>query len=246
MTGIRRLPIPPVLAVLAVLVSAPFAAQAATPCTDCCQLPCVEAEIRYALKMQEWYRSQVGIRNLTAEKYEAGEKAKGAELSRERIKGVGALPACAWHFPDPNDNIAMRRWYSVGWGFVHDEKGDFFSFSLKTDPKECTLRESQVKQLREVTACTGIAEAAEKHERFHVTSCQPHKGQSRTVAQIAQDEVAAYDVELKELDNLKKTLEKVCEKTTCTTKHEGGDVKKRLEEELETLKQQLAKRGGRK
>jgi hypothetical protein len=245
MTGLRRLPIAPALAVFAVLASAPFTARAATPCSDCCQLPCVEAEIRYALRMQEWYRAQTGAGRQTYEAYEAGEKAKAAELSRERAKGVGVLPACGWNLPDPQDMVAMRQWSSVGWSFERDANGNItYGFSLKTNLNTCSLREDQVKKYHEVTPCSGIADAVEKHERFHVTSCKP--GQTRTVAEIAQDEVKAYDEELKELDNLKKALEKVCGKVTCTTKHEGGDVKKRLEEELETLKQQLAKRGVRK
>jgi hypothetical protein len=245
MNGIRRLPIAPVLAVFAVLVSAPFAAQAATPCSDCCQLPCVEAEIRYALRMQAWYRTQAGAGRQTYEAYEAAESAMATELAKEREKGVGVLPACKWNTPDPNDTIAMRYWTAVGWGVKRDEKGNVnLSYGLRTNLKDCTLREDQVKKYHEVTPCAGIADAAEKHERFHVTTCKP--GQNRTVAQIAQDEVSAYDVELKELDNLKKALEKVCEKKTCTVKHEGGDVKKRLEEELELLRQVLAKKGVKK
>ena len=245
MTGIRRLPITPVLAVLAVFASAPFAAQAAAPCKDCCQLPCGEAEIRYALEMQEWYRSQTGSSRQTYEAYEAAEGAKAVELSQKRAKSVGVLPACKWNLPDPKDTVAMRYWSSAGWTIKTDEKGNLtYGFSLKTNLKNCKLREDQVEKYREVTPCSGIADAVEKHERFHVTSCKP--GQTRTVAQIAQDEVKAYDEELKELDNLKQALQKVCSKGTCTTKHEGGDVKKRLEEELETLRQQLAKRGGRK
>jgi hypothetical protein len=248
MTGIRRLPIASVLAVLAVfatLASAPFAAQAATPCTDCCQLPCVEAEIRYALEMKEWYRSQTGAGRQTFEAYEAAENAKAQELARKRSKSVGVLPACAWNVPDPRDSIAMRYWASVGWTIKSDANGNLdYGYGLKTDLKTCKLREDQVEKYREVTPCSGIADAAEKHERFHVTSCTP--GQNRTVAQIAQDEVKADDVELKELDNLKQALEKACSKGTCKTKHEGGDVKKRLEEELETLRQQLAKKGVKK
>lgn len=244
MTGTRRLPIAPVLAVLALLASPPFSARAATPCRDCCQLPCVEAEIRYALEMQAWYRSQAGSRQ-TYEAYEAAEGAKAAELSEKRGKGVGQLPACAWNLPDPRDTIAMRQWSSAGWSVRSDERGNLtYGFSLKTDLKSCKLREDQVVKYHEVTPCSGIADAVEAHERFHVTSCKP--GQTRTVAQIAQDEVKAYDVELKELDKLKQALEKVCSRVTCTTRHEGGDVKKRLEEELEALKQQLARRGGRR
>ncbi|MBK9064652.1 MAG: hypothetical protein IPL89_15880 [Acidobacteria bacterium] len=245
MTGIRRLPITPVLAVLAFLALAPFAAQAATPCTDCCQLPCVEAEIRYALEMKEWYRSQTGAGRMTYEAYEAAERAKAGELARKRAKSVGVLPACSWNVPDPRDPVAMRYWAAVGWTIKSDANGNIdYGYGLKTNLKECTLRDDQVKKYREVTPCSGIADAAEKHEKFHVTSCKP--GQNRTVAQIAQDEVKAYDVELTELDNLKKALEQACSKRSCETKHEGGDVKKRLEEELETLKQQLARRGGRK
>ena len=235
MTGLRRLLIAPVLAVLA---SAPFAARAATPCSDCCQLPCVEAEIRYALEMQQWYRSQTGSSRQTYEAYEAAERAKAAELSRKRTQGVGVLPACKWNLPDPRDSIAMRYFTSAGWTIETDANGNLtYGFSLKTNLKTCTLREDQVEKYRELTPCRGIADAVEKHERFHVASCKP--GQTRTVAQIAQDEVKAYDEELKELDNLKQSLEKVCNKGTCTTKHEGGDVKKRLEEELEALKEQL-------
>jgi len=245
MTGMRRLRIAPVLAVLAFLAPAPFAAKAATPCTDCCQLPCVEAEIRYALEMQEWYRSQIGAHRQTYEAYEAAEKAKATELSRKRAKSVGVLPACGWNLPDTRDPVAMRYWSSAGWTVESDANGNVsYGFSLKTNLKTCTLRQDQVDKYREVTPCTGIANAVEKHERFHVASCTP--GQTRTVAQIAQDEVKAYDEELKELDKLKQALEKVCNKGTCETKHEGGDVKKRLEEELETLKQQLARRGGRR
>jgi hypothetical protein len=245
MTGTRRLPIAPVLAVFAVLASASLSARAATPCKDCCQLPCVEAEIRYALQMQKWYRDQTVARTQTYEAYEAAEGAKAAELSRERAKGVGVLPACGWNLPDPKDTIGMRQWSSVGWSMRTDEKGNItYGFSLKTDLKSCKLREDQVEKYREVVPCSGIADAVEKHERFHAASCKP--GQTRTVAQIAQDEVSAYDVELKELDSLKQALEKVCSKGTCTTKHEGGDVKKRLEEELETLRQQLAKKGVKK
>ena len=245
MTGIRRLPLARVLAVLAVLASAPLAAQAATPCTDCCQLPCVEAEIQYALEMKEWYRSQTGARRQTYEAYEAAEKAKASELARKRAKSVGVLAACNWNVPDTRDPIAMRYWAAVGWTIKADANGNVdFGYGLKTNLKECTLRDDQVKKYREVTPCRGIADAAEKHEQFHVASCKP--GQNRTVAQIAQNEIEAYDVELTELDNLRKALEKVCEKKTCATKHEGGDVKKRLEEELETLRQQLAKKGVKK
>ncbi|MEO8056272.1 MAG: hypothetical protein ABI768_14025 [Acidobacteriota bacterium] len=245
MTRKRRLPTAPLLAVLTVLASAPFAAQAATPCTDCCQLPCVEAEIRYALEMKEWYRSQTGARTQTFEAYEAAERAKASELAKKRAKSVGVLPACQWNVPDSRDPIAMRYWAAVGWTIKSDANGNLdYGYGLRTDLKTCKLRDDQVKKYREVTPCRGIADAAEKHEQFHVTSCTP--GQNRTVARIAQDEVKAYDVELTELDNLKKALEKVCSKGTCETKHEGGDVKKRLEEELETLKQQLATRGGRR
>lgn len=248
MTGIRRFPIARVLAVFAVLTWAPLAAQAATPCKDCCQLPCVEAEIRYALKMQEWYRAQQGIRNLTAEKYEEAEKAMAQELSKERARGVGVLPACSWKLPDPRkDPLAMKPWNLVKWSVKEDDKGNLlYDFSMKTNLKTCELREDQVSLYHEIVPCAGIADAAEKHERFHVTSCGPHRGQNRNAAQIAADEVAAYDVELKELDALKQALEKICSKTTCQTKHEGGDVKKRLEEELDTLRQQLAKRGVKK
>lgn len=248
MTGTRRLPTGPLLAVFAVLSSASFAARAATPCKDCCQLPCVEAEIRYALKMQEWYRSQQGIRNLTAEKYEEAEKSMAQELSKERARGVGVLPACSWNLPDPKkDPLAMKPWNLVKWSVKEDDKGNLlYDFSMKTNLKTCELREDQVSLYHEIVPCAGIADAAEKHERFHVTSCGPHKGQNRTVAQIAADEVAAYDVELTELNNLRQALEKVCSKVTCTTKHEGGDVKKQLEEELETLRQQLSKRGVKK
>lgn len=254
MTGIRRLVIAPALAVFAVLASIPFAARAATPCSDCCQLPCVEAEIRYALEMKEWYRSQTGAGKKTYEAYEAAEKAKAAELARKRAKSVGVLAACNWNVPDTKDSIAMRYWAAVGWTIKGDANGNVdYGYGLKTNLKDCTLREDQVKKYREVTPCTGIADAAEKHERFHVTSCTP--GQTRTVAQIAENEVRAYDVELTELDNLKKALEKVCEKRSCETKHEGGNVKKRLEEELETLKEQIRiremmdhspKKGGKK
>ncbi|HEY3350116.1 MAG TPA: hypothetical protein VGM13_10105 [Thermoanaerobaculia bacterium] len=245
MTGIRRLPTAPVLAVFAVLAAAPFAARAATPCSDCCQLPCVEAEIRYALRMQAWYRTQVGAGKQTYEAYEAAESAMATELAKERAKGVGVLPACKWNTPDPKDTVAMRYWYAVGWTVKTDDKGNVnLSYGLRTNLKDCTLREDQVKKYHEVTPCAGIADAAEKHERYHVTTCQP--GQSRSVAQIAQNEVDAYKVELEELENLRKTLEKVCEKRTCQTKHEGGDVKKKLEEELDLLRQMLAKQGVKK
>ncbi len=245
MTTIRRLPVAPVLAAFAVLASAPFVAQAATPCSDCCQLPCVEAEIRYALKMQAWYRAQAGAGKQTYEAYEAAESAMATELAKEREKTVGVLPACKWNTPDPKDPIAMRYWSAVGWTVKSDDKGNVnFNYGLRTNLKDCTLREDQVKKYHEVTPCAGIADAAEKHERFHVTTCKP--GQSRSVAQIAQNEVDAYKVELTELENLRKALEKVCEKKTCTVKHEGGDVKKRLEEELELLRQVLVKKGVKK
>ena len=235
------------LLVAGVLLAPALARGAGVPCNDCCQLPCVEAEIRYAMKMQQWYRSQAGIRDLTRESYEAGEKAKATELSQERAKDVGSLTGCRWNLPDPKtDTIAVRQWSAAGWSMTSDEKGNIaYNFSLRTNSETCALSEKQVALLHEITPCSGMADAAEKHERSHVTSCLARKGRKESIAEVARDEVAAYDVELKELNALRASLEKACNRNSCKDK-DTKLVKPRLEKELEELRNQLAKRGGRK
>jgi hypothetical protein len=244
MTGTRRLLIAGGFAALALVPAA--ARGEGAPCNDCCQMPCVEAEIRYATKMQQWYRSQAGLKNLTREAYEAGEKAKAEELSKERAKDVGKLTGCRWNLPDPKtDPMAVRQWSAARWSMTSDEKGNIsYNFSLKTDTKSCLLNEKQVTLLHGITPCSGLADAAEKHERFHVTTCEKRKGRTETMAEAAADEVGAYDVELKELNALRDALQKVCNKGTCKDK-DTKVARVQLEKELDELKQVLAKRGGK-
>lgn len=234
------------LPVACALLAPALARGAGKACNDCCQLPCVEAEIRYAVKMQQWYRSQAGIRNLTPEKYEAAERARADELSKERAKDVGRLPACAWNLPDPKtDTIAVRQWSAAGWSMTADGKGNVnYNFSMKTNTETCKLSEKQVSMYHEIAPCSAMADAAEKHERFHVTSCEARKGRKPTMAEVVKDEIDAYAVELKELEALRQALEKICDKGTCKQK-DTGEVKRQLEKELEELKKQLARRGGR-
>jgi hypothetical protein len=243
MNGARRL----LILIAAVLALAPDLARAGTPCNDCCQMPCVEAEIRYATKMREWYRSQKGNSNLTQEKYEAAEKAKAEELSKERARDVGRLAACRWNLPDPKtDTIAVRQWSAAGWSMTSDEKGNItYNFTMKTDTQTCKLNEKQVSMYHEIAPCTGIADAAEKHERFHADPCKPRKT-PRPTMEVVQNEVDAYDVELKELNALRESIQKICDKGTCKDKATNtGEVRRQLEKELEDLKKEIAKRGGK-
>ncbi len=231
----------PLAAVL--LLLAPALLDAASPCNDCCQMPCVEAEIRLATKMQAWYRSQQSVKQ-TKEAYEAAEAARAAELSKERQRDVGNLAVCRWNLPDPRkDAIAIRQWSSAGWSIVEEKDGSLtYNFSLKMDPKTCTLSEKKIALYRDIVPCLGLADAAEKHERAHVTGCKP--GRERTPAEAAKDEVAAYDVELKELNALRDALNAICSKGTCKDK-DVKEVRIRLEKELDDLKAQVAKRGGK-
>jgi DNA repair exonuclease SbcCD ATPase subunit len=244
MNGARR----SLILIAAVLALAPALARAGTPCNDCCQMPCVEAEIKYATKIQDWYRSQQGIRNLTLEQYEAAEKAKAAELARERARAVGKLTACTWKLPDPKkDPLGMKRWNLVKWSVKEDDKGNLeYDFSMKTNVRTCELREDQISLYHEIAPCAGIADAAEQHERAHVRQCGPRGGRVPTVAEIVKGEVDAYDVELKELNALRESLQKVCDKGTCKDKETNtGEVRRQLEKELEDLKKEIAKRGGK-
>ena len=233
----------------AILVSALAAGPAraqSKACDDCCQFPCVEAEIRSATKMQTFYRELATRRGLTQALYEAEEKAKGDELAKDRAKDVGTLAPCKWNMPDPkSDPIAVRPWSAAGWSMTADKDGNVtYNFSLKTNTKTCALRESQIKLLRGITPCSGMADAAEKHERFHVTTCEARKGREETLKEAALDEVAAYDVELKELNALRDVIRKKCKLKSC----EDNNVKeagKRLEKEMEDLKTLVAKRGGK-
>ena len=219
---------------------------AGKPCNDCCQLPCVEAEIRYALQMQKWYRTQARVPNLTPEQYEAAEKKKAEELSKERAKDAGRLTACKWNLPDPKtDPVAVRQWSAARWSITSDDKGNIsYNFTMKTDKDKCTLSEKQISMYHEIAPCEGMADAAEKHERYHVDSCDKRKGRKATMADVVKDEIDAYDEELKQLNALRESLEKICNKSTCKDK-DTGVVKRQLEKELEELKQQLAKRGGK-
>jgi hypothetical protein len=240
MTGTRR------LLIAALLALAPAAARAGTPCNDCCQLACVDAEIRYATKMQAWYRTQLAIPGLAREKYEADERARAEEFSKERARDTGNLGPCTWNLPDPKkDTVAVREWNVAHWSITSDEKGNLsYNFSLRTNTETCELTEKQVKLFHEIVPCTGMADAAEKHERFHVTSCLARKGRKETMADVARDEVAAYDVELKELSALRETIRKACAKKSCDdqTAKAAGD---RLDRELDDLKKQVARRGGK-
>ncbi len=243
MTRTNRLPIP----LLAVLLLAPGVLSAAGPCTDCCLLPCVEAEIRYAQKMQAFYRQQAGARGLTQQAYEDAERAAAEAAAAERGKDVGSLRSCAFNLPDPKtDPVAVRQWNAAGWGIRTDDgkKGVTYVFSLKTDTKTCALSEKQVKLLHEITPCTGMADAAEAHERFHVESCLARKGKAPSVADVARDEVAAYDVELRQLDALRETVRKACQKKSCRDK-DATEASARLGKEIDELKKQLARRGGK-
>ena len=243
MTGLRRLPIAVVFAALAL---APAAALSSGPCNDCCQLPCVDAEIRYATKMQAWYRSQITVPGLTRAAYEAAERARAQELSKERAKDTGSLAPCAWNLPDPKtDTMAVRQWSAAHWSITSDAQGNLsYNFTLKTNTETCNLNEKQVTLFHEITPCTGMADAAEKHERFHVTSCLARKGKKETMADVARDEVAAYDVELKELNALRETIRKACAAKSCKDKDvkAAGD---RLDSEIEELQKQVGRRGGK-
>ncbi len=216
-------------------------------CDDCCQFPCIEAEIRYAAKMQEFYRTLAARKDLTQAVYEAEEKTYGDKLAKERAKDVGTLPPCTWNMPDPKgDLIAVRQWSNAGWSMTADKDGNVrYNFSLKTDTKTCKLRENQIKLLHGITPCTGMADAAEKHERFHVTTCEARKGRKETLKEAALDEVAAYDVELKELNALRDGIKKKCKLKSCDDNNvkEAG---KRLEREMEDLKTHAAKGRGKK
>lgn len=228
----------------AALTLAPALLRGATPCNDCCQMPCVEAEIRLATKMQAWYRTQLNVKQ-TKEAYEAAEAAKAAELSLERQRDTGGLAACKWTLPDPRkDTVTYMQWRNAGWSIVEAKDGALtYNFSLKMDPKACTLNEKKVALYKDVVPCLGIAEAAEKHERAHVDACKP--GRERTPAEAAKDEVAAYDVELKELNALRDAIGQICSKKgTCKDK-DTKEVRIRLEQELDELKKQVAKRGGK-
>lgn len=240
MTRVRR------LLIAAVLVLAHGAARGSTPCNDCCQLACVDAEIRYATQMQAWYRTQITIPGLTREKYEAAEKAMAEELSKARAKDTGSLAPCKWNLPDPKtDPVAVRQWNAARWSMTSDAQGNVtYNFSLKTNTETCELSEKQVKLFHEIVPCTGMADAAEKHERFHVTSCLARKGRKETMADVARDEVAAYDVELKELNALRETIRKACAKKSCEDQNvkAAGD---RLDKELDDLKKQVTRRGGK-
>lgn len=227
----------------AALLVAPALARGAAPCNDCCQMPCIEAEIRLATKMQAWYRSQQNVRQ-TKEAYEAAERARAAELSRERQRDVGRLAPCRWNLPDPRkDTITVRQWNNAGWSIVEDKDGNLdYNFSLKMDPKTCTLNEKKIALYRDVVPCLGLADAAEKHERAHVAACKP--GRERTPAEAAKDEVAAYDVELRELNALRDAIDRICSKGTCKDQ-DVKEVRIRLEQELDELEKQVSRRGGK-
>ena len=227
---------------LAALASAPARA-AGKACDDCCQLACVEAEIRFATKMQQFYRALQARPNLTQAVYEAEEKAKATELAKERSKAVGTLPACRWNLPDPKtDLIAIREWSSAGWSIKSTPDGVTYDFTLKTDTEKCTLREKQVKLLHEIAPCDGLADATEKHERHHVATCEARKGAKETLAQAAADEVAAYDVEMKALTELRQAVQKACAVKSCKD-NDAKAASARLSQELEDIKNTVGKRG---
>ncbi|MDL2717310.1 MAG: hypothetical protein PT977_06115 [Acidobacteriota bacterium] len=231
------------LLLVATLLLMPARARGAgVPCNDCCQVACVEAEIRYARKMQQWYAGQAEIRGLTRETYEKNEKAKADELSLERAKDVGRVPACKWNLPDPRNPqgaIAIRAWSHLGWSVKEDDKGNLkYDFSLKANTENCTLNTDQIKSYHELAPCSGMADAAETHEKVHVAWCHALKGRKPSMTEIAQNEVKAYDEELKELNALRDSLAKICLTKTCKDK-DAQFAESRLEKELEELNEQI-------
>jgi hypothetical protein len=227
---------------LTALASAPVWA-AGKACDDCCQLACVEAEIRFATKMQQFYRALQARPNLTRAVYEAEEKAKANELAKERSQDVGKLPACQWNLPDPKtDVVAIRQWSAAGWSIKSTPDGLIYDFTLKTDTETCKLREKQVELLREIAPCRGLADATEMHERHHVTTCEARKGAKETLSQAAADEVGAYDVELKALNELREALREICGTIKSCKDNDALAASARLSTELDDIKKQVGKR----
>jgi hypothetical protein len=237
------------LALLAALASAPPAgaeapAQAPT-CADCCKLPCIEAQIMEAKQMRDFY-SQLGKRKgMTDAEYETAESEAGQAASKRSAEALGQNASCAWYTPDGTDSIEMRKFQLARFRPVKDEAGTIvgWDYTMKANPKTCTINADAAELMPRIATCVGIAEATIAHEEKHQATCEATKGKTPTHAEMARDEVAAYDVEIAKLEALRTEAATACRQRSCAANEEAW---KRSAENLGTDIEKLLDKGKKK
>jgi hypothetical protein len=227
-----------VLTVAAGLVfAAPSVARAEAACNDCCKYACIEARRLFEEGMQKTYASLAARgKALTAAQLDDEVAKAKTRLSQEENARVGALPSCAWHWPE-SGSVDSMKWRSLGWS-IQDLGGGQMSYGMKieTNMKTCDLREDQVEMLRKVAPCPGFADATAAHENVHVAQCKKRGGGVDVPASVhAQDEVEGTAAGIKSLAALRDGAQKACQIKSCQNKS-ANEAADQLKQDLPQLK----------
>ncbi len=194
----------------------------AQTCTDCCKLPCIEAEILKAKYQQNFYRQIAKRKNLTAEAYAAEEKAMGAAAEAIRVSSLADLETCNYYVPKKDQCYAEQSHFrNAGFRVQRDEAGRVqgTSYTVATDIENCVANSDALELIPKVTACDGIGRATIAHENKHVADCEARRAAKQTLklspAQIAAGEVPGYDVEIAALEEVRLQAALACQQRSC-------------------------------
>ena len=200
----------------------------AQSCGDCCKMQCVEAEIVKAKFQREGYRALSQRKNMTLDDYQTQQRSLGAVGESVRVSLLGGLETCNYYIPADQSYAESREFIMAGFKVTRDDHGNVLpsDYTLNTDLSSCKANSKALELAPKVAPCSGIGDAQVAHEMQHVADCDKRDPAKRqlTPAQTAAGEIAGYDVEIAQLEKLRKEIAGVCNKTSCKTQQSNWDV----------------------
>jgi hypothetical protein len=216
------------LGLLAALAPAALHADAvAQSCSDCCKLPCIEAEILKATAQRDAYRTMARRKNWTQAEYEAAEQAAATAAESKRVGAVPGLSTCNYYVPENQSYPEQREFQLAGFRVLRDASGRVVGgdYTPKTNLESCTINEKALELLPRVAPCEGIGAAQVNHERKHQDDCRKRDPARRRIALnlVAAGEVAAYELEIAELQKLRTEAAEACFDKSCKSAEQDWD-----------------------
>lgn len=200
----------------------------AQSCEDCCKMQCVEAEIVKAKFQREAYRALSQRTKMTLDEYQEQQRRLGAVGESIRVSLLAGLETCNYYIPEGQSYAESHEFQLAGFRVVQDDQGHLLpsNYTLNTNLLTCKANAKALELAPKVAPCSGIGDAQVAHERKHMADCDKRKPEERelTPAQTAKGEIAGYDVEIAQLETLRKEIAGACNKKSCEVQQSNWDV----------------------